>query len=82
MVSVFTSLIFYCGVSVTEAPKEASRYLWLLTWASSISPNGLSLLSCYCHTVLEIVSSLSQHIFLKLLLFKMRDFQEPKFHAL
>ena len=61
MVSVSTSQIFHCGVLVPETPEEASRYLRLLTWASDVSPNGLALLSCSCHTVLEIVNSLSAY---------------------
>ena len=61
MVSVSTSRIFHCGVLVPETPEEASRCLWLLTWASNVSLNGLALLSCSCHTVLEIVNSLSAY---------------------
>ena len=61
MVSVSTSQIFHCGVLVPETPEEASRYLRLLTWASDVSPNGLVLLSCSCHTGLEIVNSLSAY---------------------
>ena len=61
MFSMSTSLIFHCGVLVPEAPEEASRYLWLLAWASNITTDSLSFLSCSCQTVLEIVNSLSAY---------------------